>query len=678
MLSKENNMMKIEIKNTKGQIIVIICMTMLISMVSGIHRSLISLLSNSAVGSSTNLYNYIQTSASLLLWLGLAFTIAPFGLAKGITDYYAGLLKNKKKVLQIASGFYLGGVGFVILLLLFPSPETSFIFLSIASGLIGAGEGLFFATSQILLTKYTSGGTRGRYLGFSEFSIYGGYTIGSFIAGLLTTNLNFTIPYSISLLFVFLTIVIINKMLTAHSLPKIAKLPLPLQNELKSEGEITKTLEPETVSREKNAFHPMKLLKNFRILVILIGSHFSKWGDALVFLVPVYFAYLFSLSSNPNIIIPDTVKIGLVLGVYTASWAIGMFATSYITELLGRRTPILSGLLLSGLGFILLSTLTKETQYLYTYTIITMFLAGLGTGLYYPLLPAVGLDIAKPKYQGQTLALFRTFRDFGYFTGTIGLILLVYVSGSSIISLKIVISFVGVLMIIIALFFLLTLRETRPIWPFYEEFKKQIILIDVVVKRSVNVFASDLSGQEIELKRAVAGAKLLEKKADKKKRQLYKEIILPMRKKDDINDFVDLVELTDKISNDASMAALKYSKLYTVLTHIPKPLLEALRNLANSLPPMMDELVESIILMNEKVNSAVKRQKILSDSEQRVDTLYDEFLQLLYQFEPFYPENEKFTIMMTLKETSELLEKTSDLILNVGDELSMIAWKHRL
>ena len=96
-------------------------------------------------------------------------------------------------------------------------------------------------------------------------------------------------------------------------------------------------------------------------------------------------------------------------------------------------------------------------------------------------------------------------------------------------------------MIIIALFFLLTLRETRPIWPFYEEFKKQIILIDVVVKRSVNVFASDLSGQEMELKRAVAGAKLLEKKADKKKRHLYKDIILPMRKKDDINVFVDLV-----------------------------------------------------------------------------------------------------------------------------------------
>ena len=159
-------------------------------------------------------------------------------------------------MLQIASGFYLGGVGFVILLLLFPSPETSFIFLSIASGLIGAGEGLFFATSQILLTKYTSGGTRGRYLGFSEFSIYGGYTIGSFIAGILTTNLNFTIPYGISLLFVFITIVIINKMLTAHTVPKIAK--LPLQNEPKVER-ITKVIEPETVNREKNAFHPMKL-----------------------------------------------------------------------------------------------------------------------------------------------------------------------------------------------------------------------------------------------------------------------------------------------------------------------------------------------------------------------------------------------------------------------------------
>ena len=83
---------------------------------------------------------------------------------------------------------------------------------------------------------------------------------------------------------------------------------------------------------------------------------------------------------------------------------------------------------------------------------------------------------------------------------------------------------------------------------------------------------------------------------------------------------------------------------------------------------MMDELLESIILLNERVTLTVKHQKILSNAESNADTLYGDFLSLMYQFEPFYPETEKFTIMITLKEISELLEKGTDIILQLGDE----------
>lgn len=151
-----------------------------------------------------------------------------------------------------------------------------------------------------------------------------------------------------------------------------------------------------------------------------------------------------------------------------------------------------------------------------------------------------------------------------------------------------------------------------------------------------------------------------------------------MRKKDDINDFVDLVELTDKIGNHVETAGLKYSKLYHLLPHVPKPLLDALRELAQKIPEMMDELLQSILLLNETASLTVKHQKIISQTEREVDNLYGEFLKLLYQFEPFYIETEKFTLMMTLKESSELLEQSSDLILKIGDSLSMIALKHRL
>ena len=670
---KEKLILDNELATTKNQVFVIVAMTLLISMVSGIHRFLISLLTNLlAESSTTGLYNYIDKPAPIILWLGLAFTIAPFGLAKAITDYYAGSFEKHKKVLYLGTLFYIGGVIVVIISIIFATNRIASLFLPLASGFIGAGEGFFLATSQILLSAYTSGKNRGRYLGFSEFSIYGGYTIGSLTAGFLSAGQDFTLSYAYSLIIVLLTILLIKEVL--HEKPVN-------ETVLKSVSPLTETSGEQPPSQKyssKGNFKPAKLLRNTRILSVLLVSHFSKWGDALILLLPVYFAYIFSLAQDPTVVVPDTVTIGFLLGLYTATWAIGMSITSYITEVLGRRAPILAGLLLSGIGFIGLSTLSKTTSDIFLMTAVTLVMAGLGTGLYYPLLPAVGLDIAKPKYQGQTLALFRTFRDFGYFTGPIFLIILVYLNGASIKSVPWVITFTGALMLLLAFFILVTLRETRPIWPFFEAFVMQIELIQKDVKKSVAVFNEENIEDEKKITKLVKEAKILEQKADKKKRQLYKELLMPMGKRDDVSDFIMLVELSDKISNHTAMAALKYSKIFNFLPQIPKPLLEALKDLSLKLPPMMDELLESIILLNEKVTLTVKHQKILSTSESDADILYGNFLSLLYQFEPFYPETEKFTIMMTLKEISELLEKVTDIILQIGDTLSMIAWKHRL
>ena len=121
------------------------------------------------------------------------------------------------------------------------------------------------------------------------------------------------------------------------------------------------------------------------------------------------------------------------------------------------------------------------------------------------------------------------------------------------------------------------------------------------MKKSVAVFNVENMENEEKLTKLVKEAKVLEKKADKKKRQLYRDLLMPMGRRDDVSEFTLLVELSDKISNHTAMAALKYSKLYNYLPQIPKPLLEALRELSLKLPPMMDELLESIILLNEKV-----------------------------------------------------------------------------
>ena len=89
-------LLKTENVSKNYQILSIMLITILISMVSGIHRFLISLLSNLLTASSeNNIYTFIDKPAPLLLWLTLAFTIAPFGLTKAIADYYSGSMNKR-------------------------------------------------------------------------------------------------------------------------------------------------------------------------------------------------------------------------------------------------------------------------------------------------------------------------------------------------------------------------------------------------------------------------------------------------------------------------------------------------------------------------------------------------------------------------------------------------------
>lgn len=670
-------MRKYNINNPKSQVFIVLFVTILIALVSGVHRTLISLLygffsDDNAANSIYSYTNHVQ--APLMIWLALAFTVAPFGLAKAITDYYAGKFSKTKNVLFFGIAFYLFGV-FTISLLLFSPPDLQNVFaqfmLPLSSGLIGAGEGFFFASVQILLSNYASGRQRGQFLGFSEFSIYGGYTVGSIIGGFLSQGGDYLIPYLFSFFIIFLTIILNYSVLREYK----SVISSVKNNEEHIDVE-DEEIETEKTQR-KAKFKPKKLMKNKRILAVLIGTHLSKWGDALILMLPIYLAFILSPTV---IIVPDTVKISLLLGIYTSTWALGMFFTSYLTENVGRRFPIIFGLLLSGIGFISISFISRGDLFVFESMSISMVLSGLGTGLYYPLLPALGLDIAKPKYQAQTLALFRSIRDFGYFTGPIVLAVIIWLSGSTINNLVVASTFTGIIMILISIIFFVILRETRPSWPFYDEFVSHAFTINKTVEKSVKAF--DLKfinkNQPEKILSLVISANSLEKKADKKKRNLMKYLTISVRKTDDISEFFSLIRLIDEIGSKTSMAAFKYSKLNHLYHHIPKSIFESLNKLANSLLPMMEELLGSISLLDDQMYLTVKKQKSISSFESETDRLYDFFLKNLYNYEFFYQENEKFTIMMTLKEVGENLEKASDLMQDVGDLLSLIALKHRL
>jgi MFS family permease len=107
-------------------------------------------------------------------------------------------------------------------------------------------------------------------------------------------------------------------------------------------------------------------------------------------------------------------EIGLLAGVYPAVWGAGQLGTGWISDHLGRKPLIVSGMLLQSLaiaGFIVVPG--------FAWWIAESVLLGAGTALVYPtLLAAVG-DAARTSDRATSVGIYRLWRDSGYAVGAI-------------------------------------------------------------------------------------------------------------------------------------------------------------------------------------------------------------------------------------------------------------------
>jgi MFS family permease len=104
--------------------------------------------------------------------------------------------------------------------------------------------------------------------------------------------------------------------------------------------------------------------------------------------------------------------IGILSGTYAFTWGIAQFGTGILSDLIGRKPPIVAGLLLLGSGIALMAT--GNTVGVWGPTAIVM---GFGMALLYPNLNAVVADLAPPERRGAILGVYRLWRDGGYAVG---------------------------------------------------------------------------------------------------------------------------------------------------------------------------------------------------------------------------------------------------------------------
>jgi MFS family permease len=107
-------------------------------------------------------------------------------------------------------------------------------------------------------------------------------------------------------------------------------------------------------------------------------------------------------------------QIGILAAIYPATWGIAQLATGALSDRIGRKWLIASGMWVQAAGIVvvLISRGIEES-------IVGAVLLGIGTAMVYPtLLAAIG-DLAHPSWRASAIGVYRLWRDLGYAFGAV-------------------------------------------------------------------------------------------------------------------------------------------------------------------------------------------------------------------------------------------------------------------
>jgi MFS family permease len=107
-------------------------------------------------------------------------------------------------------------------------------------------------------------------------------------------------------------------------------------------------------------------------------------------------------------------EIGLIKGLYPLLWGAGQLVTGRLSDTIGRKPLIVSGMIVQAAAFPAALILLARPLLA---GIISAVLLGAGTAMVYPALLAAVADHTHPAWRAQALGAYRFWRDLGYAIG---------------------------------------------------------------------------------------------------------------------------------------------------------------------------------------------------------------------------------------------------------------------
>jgi MFS family permease len=351
--------------------------------------------------------------------------IAVFGVVKGLTNYFAGRLSDTlgRKPILVTGWLIAAPVPFLLMW----APSWSWILF--ANVLLGASQGLTWSTTVIMKIDLAGPERRGLAMGLNEFAGYLAVSLAALATGYVAASYGLRPwPFSLGIVFVvagLLLSVFVVRETHDHARREALDAPVGQTGGLSQAQVFART---SFLDRDLSAISQAGLVNNL--------NDGMAWG-----LFPLVFA-------AAGLGLRD---IGFLAAIYPAIWGLGQLVTGGLSDRIGRKWLIVSGMWVQAAGIALIALAGSYPAF-----VVGSVLLGAGTAMVYPtLLAAIG-DVAHPSWRASATGVYRLWRDLGYAVGAL-------VSGvtADLLGARSAVSLVAVLTFASGVIVALRLRETR-------------------------------------------------------------------------------------------------------------------------------------------------------------------------------------------------------------------------
>jgi MFS family permease len=316
--------------------------------------------------------------------------IVVFGVVKALTNYMAGRLSDSvgRKVVLVAGWIMALPVPFLLMW----APTWNWILF--ANALLGISQGLTWSTTVIMKIDLVGPHRRGLAMGLNEFAGYGALALTALLTGYIAGTYGlrpepFYPGVGFAVLGLVLSLLLVRET-RGHVRAEIAGTGrATASSELLSQWEIFKRTS--MTDRNLSSISQAGLVNNL--------NDGMAWG-----LFPLLYA-------ATGLSLAD---IGWLAAIYPAVWSLGQLFTGTLSDRIGRKWLIASGMWVQAAGITVIAASTVFVGFA-----CGTVLLGIGTAMVYPtLLAAIG-DVAHPQWRAGSVGVYRLWRDLGYAVGAL-------------------------------------------------------------------------------------------------------------------------------------------------------------------------------------------------------------------------------------------------------------------